>query len=192
MTTLPDNSVRIVTAADIAGALHGRRSERGWMAYCPAHEADGRHHNRSLSVSERNGRVLVYCFGGCGQAEVIAALRARGLWPEQEHKPLSRADRQAWADSQRIREEAEHFAEAAAIMAEWALEELADSDPGRYTYTRLLMALRISPEAEYREWLDRDRAWASALVAAGGARDRRLQVSLAEWIATGMPAVSHG
>ena len=32
-------------------------------------------------VDERGGRVLLHCHAGCAQAEVIAALRLRGLWP---------------------------------------------------------------------------------------------------------------
>jgi hypothetical protein len=47
--------------------------------HCPAHDDS----NPSLAVAERDGRVLVYCHGGCSQAAVLAALRARGLWPER-------------------------------------------------------------------------------------------------------------
>ncbi len=46
------------------------------MAPCPAH--DDRH--PSFSIDERNGHLLVRCRAGCPQAEVIAALRRRGLW----------------------------------------------------------------------------------------------------------------
>ena len=79
----------------------------------------------------------------------------------------------------------------ARIEAEEALEVLSPVDPERAIHTRLLMALRISPEAEYRAWLDRDPTWAAALVRAGRERDRRLRMALAEWIASGMPGVSH-
>ena len=48
------------------------------MARCPAHPDT----TPSLSINETPaGKVLVKCFAGCSQAEVIAALRRRGLWP---------------------------------------------------------------------------------------------------------------
>ena len=65
-------------AEAIAEALNGRRSGKGWMARCPAHPDT----TPSLSINETPaGKVLVKCFAGCSQAEVIAALRRRGLWP---------------------------------------------------------------------------------------------------------------
>lgn len=41
-----------------------------WKALCPAHE-DRR---ASLSVCERNGRVLIHCHAGCTAGEVLEAL----------------------------------------------------------------------------------------------------------------------
>lgn len=65
------------TAAEIAKALGARRSGRGWMACCPAHDD----RSPSFSISDAGqGRPLVYCFSGCDQRAVIGALRARGLW----------------------------------------------------------------------------------------------------------------
>jgi hypothetical protein len=77
-------------------------------------------------------------------------------------------------------------------MAEWALEELPIEHPERATHTALLAALRVSPEAEYRAWLNRDPKWAAALVQAGYERAKRLQTALARWIVAGMPGVAHG
>src|SRR6266699_1920689 len=65
-----------LTGATLAKALCGHRVASGWMAPCPAH--DDRH--PSFSIDERNGHLLVRCGAGCSQAEVIAALRRRGLW----------------------------------------------------------------------------------------------------------------
>jgi hypothetical protein len=65
-----------ITAESLARELGGRRSGPGWMARCPAHDDN----KPSLSISVRNGKVLVHCFAGCGQQNVIDALRARGLW----------------------------------------------------------------------------------------------------------------
>ena len=45
--------------------------------HCPAH-ADS---NPSLSVTDKDGKVLVKCHAGCAQSWVIAALKEKGLWP---------------------------------------------------------------------------------------------------------------
>ncbi len=171
-----------MTAEYIARVLRGRRSGKGYMTPCPAHDD----HSPSLSISERDGRVLVHCFAGCSQADVIEALRARGLWPERDSADLSRADRahraRAWADTERVRTEATYFADAARVMTEWALEELSPTSPARAAHTALLVALRISPETEYRAWLEYQPDLAAALVSAGRARAKRLQVALARYI----------
>lgn len=61
----------------IAKGLGGRKGGAGWMAPCPAHDD----HDPSLSITANKcGGVLVYCHAGCQQRDVIAALRARGLW----------------------------------------------------------------------------------------------------------------
>jgi putative DNA primase/helicase len=66
-----------MTAESMALALGGRRAGNGWTVRCPAH--DDRH--PSLSIREASdGKLLVCCHAGCGQAEVIHALRDRGLW----------------------------------------------------------------------------------------------------------------
>jgi 5S rRNA maturation endonuclease (ribonuclease M5) len=46
------------------------------MAKCPAHEDS----NPSLSIREDGGKILLHCHAGCAQRDVIAALKARGLW----------------------------------------------------------------------------------------------------------------
>ena len=71
-------------AGEIASALGpgARKSGDGWAARCPAHDD----HNPSLNVTERDGRLLVHCHAGCSQKAVIDALKARGLWPEQERR----------------------------------------------------------------------------------------------------------
>lgn len=67
-----------IDAKGVAHALGARKSGSGWLARCPAHDD----HNPSLSISESNGRILVYCHAGCSQQKVITALRTRALWPE--------------------------------------------------------------------------------------------------------------
>ncbi len=66
----------------IGKALGGKpKPGGGWMCHCPAHDDT----NPSLSVDPgENGMPVVKCWAGCSQQEVIAALRNRGLWPEQQ------------------------------------------------------------------------------------------------------------
>jgi hypothetical protein len=78
---------------------------RGSMLHCPAHEDP----TPSLSSRVDGGRLLVHCFGGCSQLEVLNALRSHGLWPSASARPqepqprsvqaeaLALAHRQPWA-----------------------------------------------------------------------------------------------
>jgi putative DNA primase/helicase len=59
----------------IVAALGGHATGSGYMAHCPAHNDA----TPSLSISVRNGRTLFHCHAGCQPADVIAALRQRGL-----------------------------------------------------------------------------------------------------------------
>ena len=47
-----------------------------YVACCPAH--DDKH--PSLSITDAEDKVLVHCFSGCSQTDVIDALRSQGLW----------------------------------------------------------------------------------------------------------------
>jgi DNA primase len=68
-----------MTAEAVAKALGGRKTGAAWMARCPAHDDRA----PSLSIADaRDGKVLVRCHAGCDQRDVIAALRARGVWPD--------------------------------------------------------------------------------------------------------------
>lgn len=49
------------------------------LVHCPGHED----RVPSLSVSQAGEKILVRCFGGCEQARVIDALKARDLWPSR-------------------------------------------------------------------------------------------------------------
>src|ERR1017187_8749981 len=86
-----------MTAESIAAGLHGRRCGRGWMAKCPAHDDRG----PSLSICERDGKVLVHCFAGCSQRAVVEALNALGLWPERERREWTPAERREWRRQRR-------------------------------------------------------------------------------------------
>jgi putative DNA primase/helicase len=73
-----------MTAEAIAKVLGGRKVGAAWMARCPAHDD----REPSLSIADaRDGKVLVRCHAGCGQRDVIAALRARGVWGAGERRP---------------------------------------------------------------------------------------------------------
>lgn len=63
----------------IATALGGRKAGSGWSARCPVHDD----HSPSLSLRDSgDGKVLVRCHAGCDQDEVIAHLKANGLWTQ--------------------------------------------------------------------------------------------------------------
>lgn len=66
------------------GCTCGSRSGDGFKTHCPTHQDE----TPSLQVSERDGKILVKCFGGCSQEAVIEALRDRNLWhiPENSKK----------------------------------------------------------------------------------------------------------
>jgi len=73
-----------MTAEALARALGGRKAGAAWIARCPAHED----REPSLSVADSdNGKILVRCHAGCGQHQVIAALRARGIWSDPGRRP---------------------------------------------------------------------------------------------------------
>lgn len=69
--------VQYATAEPLLQRLDGvQKSGNGWRARCPA--CGGR--SRKVSVTEAEGRVLIYCFGGCPAIEVLGAV---GLgWPD--------------------------------------------------------------------------------------------------------------
>jgi len=46
-----------------------RRNGSGWIALCPAHDD----HSPSLSIHERDGRILLHCHAGCAMEAVFAA-----------------------------------------------------------------------------------------------------------------------
>jgi len=66
------------TLSSIASGLNKVRwhGDYKFSACCPAHDD----RNPSLSVSDKNGKILVKCWAGCSQEAVIGALRGMGLW----------------------------------------------------------------------------------------------------------------
>jgi hypothetical protein len=72
--------------AAIARALGGKVNGQEAICRCPAHDDK----TPSLWVTQKpDGKLLVKCHAGCSQSGVVAALKARGLWPE--HRPNGKA-----------------------------------------------------------------------------------------------------
>jgi putative DNA primase/helicase len=65
-----------MNAEQLAHALGGVRSGRQWQCKCVTHEDS----EPSMIVFDGRERVQVRCLAGCEQAELIAALKERGLW----------------------------------------------------------------------------------------------------------------
>ena len=105
----------------LSGLDKVRKSGAGWTACCPAHND----HEPSLSISEyRTGKVLVKCWAGCSQHEVIAALRNMGLWGSESRgaypRPAPRPrDAALDADDSRRMRQAQNVWEAAGNVADF-------------------------------------------------------------------------
>lgn len=77
------SSHAVMNVESVASALGGRKTGGAWIARCPAHMD----REPSLSIADgKDGRVLVRCHAGCAQRDVIAALRARGLWKDADRR----------------------------------------------------------------------------------------------------------
>ena len=77
-----------MNAGRISSGLPGVRkiAEGRWLACCPAHDDK----NPSLSISQISDKVLVHCFAGCKQRDVLRALTELGLWNRQSRKGHSK------------------------------------------------------------------------------------------------------
>lgn len=79
---------------EILPKLEGVRDSGGkFTARCPAHDD----RNPSLSVSERDGKILLHCFAGCSVEQVLAELgvEAKDLFvePPKNHPNAKDDDR---------------------------------------------------------------------------------------------------
>jgi putative DNA primase/helicase len=89
MATMPFYGTDYPSAQELTAKLGGRwngRMHRG-NCRCPAHDDA----SPSLDIVEKGGKLLFVCRAGCSQDAVIAALRARGAWPERREKPNGHA-----------------------------------------------------------------------------------------------------
>jgi len=69
------------SAQQIADALGGKRYGKNYRAPCPAHNSSN---PTTLSISDSEGILLVHCFAGCSQEQVISTLSDMGLWSHSE------------------------------------------------------------------------------------------------------------
>ncbi len=81
MTTIDDVLARI---------REPRREGAGYMGFCPAHADGEKARRRSLSIAERDGKLLVHCFAGCSFEAIMAALGlgGNGSKPEKVKKEI--------------------------------------------------------------------------------------------------------
>jgi len=67
-----------MNAAELARALHAKRSGNQWSCKCPAHDDK----TPSLIFWQGHSAIRFKCYSGCSPEDVIAALRKRGLWEQ--------------------------------------------------------------------------------------------------------------
>ena len=67
-------------ASSIAESLNLRRNGNGWRGPCPV--CGGSDKSSKFSIRDGDmGGVIVWCFAGCTQREIIKELKSRNLWP---------------------------------------------------------------------------------------------------------------
>lgn len=54
-------------------------SGSGYLGHCPAHEDS----NPSLSITQKDDKILLHCHRGCSQLDVITALKSQQAWHAQ-------------------------------------------------------------------------------------------------------------
>lgn len=154
--------------ADIAAALNGRRSGRGWRAHCPVHED----HTPSLHIAEgEDGRLLLKCFAGCSWGALRDALMARGLLPDRRQS-VPDAEQQARWWRERKAEEMTRIGAARRLWGQ-AVPITPDNPAGRYLSRRRLpgpwpATLRFLPRA----WHPTGRTFPALIAAATRWPDR--------------------
>ena len=86
MTSAVNTTLSNLASGLIKVQWHG---DYKFSACCPAHPD----RSPSLSVSDKNGKILVHCFAGCSQESVIGALRDMGLWHSASRHQIDRRKR---------------------------------------------------------------------------------------------------
>lgn len=80
-----------MTPESIATSLGGakRKPDGGYMAQCPCH--DDRH--ASLSIDQKDEKILLHCFAGCNYKSIVEVLKERGVWQDNGGKQHNHKDR---------------------------------------------------------------------------------------------------
>jgi hypothetical protein len=191
MTSISENSTKRhpQESPNLHVIVHGLKARRygdKWTARCPAHEDK----NPSLSITQCNSKVLLHCHSGCTQAEVIAALRQMGLWPEpvtKGHTPRApRLDSEYGAALQC----AQYWRFALLLLADEFLEAVSPTDPDRRGVTAYAAQVRRASGPDlvvlFRAHRDRDPQLTAGMVHVARMRSAALQRRLAAWISQGM------
>jgi putative DNA primase/helicase len=143
----------------IANALGGKPNRKnGYRCFCPAH--DDRHHPNLDVDPGDGGKVLVHCTAGCSQAEVIEALRARGLW--LSGKPLGEAEKQRAVERVTRRKAARRQAQDAAAKKAVEIYSAATEAPEGHPYILAKGGLDFGPHVRRGAW--KQRGWTDALI----------------------------
>ncbi len=64
------------TPEEMTARLGGQWKGSHGRARCPAHDD----RKPSLHISQQGKKILVHCFAGCTQEQVLGALKRMGLW----------------------------------------------------------------------------------------------------------------
>lgn len=83
-----------VNIADILSKLQKvRKTSKGWIACCPAH--NDRSPSLSISVGT-GGRILFHCFAGCSYQDIVHALgyEPQVLNPYKPYRPLTQKEKE--------------------------------------------------------------------------------------------------
>lgn len=162
----------MTTAESIYSAQGGKpKAGGGYICHCPAHDDK----NPSLSVDDGdNGRPLIKCWSGCTQESVIAALKARGAWFDDE-KSLTPAELKAQMDEAESRKaariESELIKQAKAAIKARKILDGAVGDPAKHPYA---IKKGVSLGDKVRRGLWPQRNWMDALLVPGYASDKSL------------------
>jgi hypothetical protein len=100
------------SVGDIGRALAGRRCGKGWVCRCPAHND----HRPSLSVTERDRKILIKCWAGCDQDAVLDALRRKNLWGGKPSSDSAASRRRETSDSNAPRDPMKSWRNAAPLV----------------------------------------------------------------------------
>ena len=74
-----DEARKEYTLQDILARVGDPKPEgQGHMAFCPSHDDGVKHGRRSLSITEKDGKVLLHCFAGCEYRTIIETLGLGG------------------------------------------------------------------------------------------------------------------